>query len=126
VADIHRSRVVAAEPKEVWDVLEVDTGAWGLARRLRRTVNPPAPLRIRVPAHLASNFEALVVRVDDVPGGDGDLWKLVRTFELPQHMRTQLKHRELFPSRSEISRGPMRLVGRPQLSIAGQSSRWLQ
>ncbi len=65
------------------NMLEGDTGASGLARRLRRTVNPPAPLRIRVPAHVASNFEGLVVRVDDVPGGDDHLWKLVRTFDDP-------------------------------------------
>jgi arylsulfatase A-like enzyme len=65
------------------NILEGDTGASGVARRLRRTVNPPAPLRIRVPAHVASNFEGLVVRVDDVPGGDGHLWKLVRTFDDP-------------------------------------------
>ncbi len=59
------------------NMLEGDTGASGLARRLKRTVNPPAPLRIRVPAHTASNFEGLVVRVD------GQLWKLVRTFDDP-------------------------------------------
>ena len=44
------------------NMLEVDTGASGLARRLKRTVNPSAPLCIRVPAHTASNFEGLVVR----------------------------------------------------------------
>ena len=65
------------------NILEGDTVASGLARRLKRTVNPPAPLRIRVPAHTASNFEGLVVRVDDVPGGEGHLWKLVRTFDDP-------------------------------------------
>lgn len=65
------------------NVLEGDTGASGLARRLKRTVNPPAPLRIRVPAYTASNFEGLVVRVDGVPGGAGHLWKLVRTFDDP-------------------------------------------
>jgi hypothetical protein len=32
---------------------------------------------------VASNFEGLVVRVDDVPGGEGHLWKLVRTFDDP-------------------------------------------
>ena len=65
------------------NMLEGDSGASGLARRLKRTVNPPAPLRIRVPAHTASNFEGLVVRVDDIPGGEGHLWKLVRTFDDP-------------------------------------------
>jgi arylsulfatase A-like enzyme len=67
------------------NMLEGDTGASGLARRLKRTVNPPAPLRIRVPAHTASNFEGLVVRVEDASatGGAGHLWKLVRTFDDP-------------------------------------------
>ena len=59
------------------NMLEGDSGASGLARRLKRTVNPPAPLRIRIPAHVGSNFEGLVVRVD------GRLWKLVRTFDDP-------------------------------------------
>lgn len=67
------------------NVLEGDTGASGLARQLGCTVNPPAPLRIRVPAHVPANFEGLVVRVSDVdaPGGTGHLWKLVRTFDDP-------------------------------------------
>jgi arylsulfatase A-like enzyme len=67
------------------NMLEGDSGASGLARRLKRTVNPPAPLRIRVPAHTASNFEGLVLRVDDATasGGAGHLWKLVRTFDDP-------------------------------------------
>jgi arylsulfatase A-like enzyme len=59
------------------NMLEGDSGASAVARRLRRTSNPPGPLRIRVPAHVASNFEGLVVRVDD------HLWKLVRTFDDP-------------------------------------------
>jgi arylsulfatase A-like enzyme len=59
------------------NMLEGDTGASGFARQLGRTTNPPAPLRIRVPAHVASNFEGLVVNVD------GNLWKLVRTFDDP-------------------------------------------
>ncbi|KUH84645.1 sulfatase-like hydrolase/transferase [Mycobacterium sp. IS-1556] len=67
------------------NVLEGDTGASGLARRLKRTTNPPAPLRIRVPEHVATNFEGLVLRVDreDADGGLGHLWKLVRTFDDP-------------------------------------------
>ncbi|MGV0715859.1 sulfatase-like hydrolase/transferase [Mycolicibacterium sp. XJ662] len=65
------------------NVLEGDTLASGLARRLNQTVKPLAPLRIRVPAYVGSNFEGLVVRVDDVPGGEGHLWKLVRTFDDP-------------------------------------------
>lgn len=59
------------------NVLEGDSGASGLARQLGRDVNPPAPLRIRVPVDVAGNFEGLVVRVDD------RLWKLVRTFDDP-------------------------------------------
>ncbi len=67
------------------NMLEGDSGASGLARRLKRTVNPPAPLRIRIPAHTAANFEGLVVRVEDslARGGAGHLWKLVRTFDDP-------------------------------------------
>ena len=65
------------------NMLEGDTGASGFARRVKRTVNPPPPLRIRVPAHVGSNFEGLVIRVDDAAGGDGHLWKLVRTFDDP-------------------------------------------
>ncbi|MBU8813900.1 sulfatase-like hydrolase/transferase [Mycolicibacterium goodii] len=67
------------------NVLEGDTGASGAARQLGRDVKPPAPLRIKVPAHVAANFEGLVVRVDDAdaPGGAGHLWKLVRTFDDP-------------------------------------------
>ena len=62
------------------NMLEGDSGASGLARRLKQTVNPPAPLRIRIPAHTASNFEGLVVQV---AAGAGHLWKLVRTFDDP-------------------------------------------
>ncbi|KQY06458.1 hydrolase [Mycobacterium sp. Root135] len=67
------------------NVLEGDTGASAAARGMGLTVNPPAPLRIRIPAHVASNFEGLVVRVDDADatGGAGHLWKLVRTFDDP-------------------------------------------
>ncbi|KGI69235.1 sulfatase-like hydrolase/transferase [Mycolicibacterium rufum] len=67
------------------NVLEGDTGASGLARMLKLTANVPAPLRIRIPADTAANFEGLVLRVDDdaAPGGDGHLWKLVRSFDDP-------------------------------------------
>ncbi|MET0698684.1 MAG: sulfatase-like hydrolase/transferase [Mycobacterium sp.] len=66
-------------------MLDGDSGASGLGRRLKQTVNPPAPLRIRLPAHVASNFEGLVVTVDDADaaGGAGHLWKLVRSFDDP-------------------------------------------
>lgn len=65
------------------NILEGDNGASITAQQLKQKVNPPAMLRIRVPARVASNFEGLVVRVDDVPGGGGHLWKLTRTFDDP-------------------------------------------
>jgi arylsulfatase A-like enzyme len=77
------------------NVLEGDTGASATARQLGRTVNPPAPLRIKVPANVAANFEGLVLRVEESEapgnppslrspqGGAGHLWKLVRTFDDP-------------------------------------------
>lgn len=67
------------------NVLEGDTGASAAARQLGLAVNPPVPLRIRIPAHVASNFEGLVLRVDDADAatGAGHLWKLVRTFDDP-------------------------------------------
>jgi arylsulfatase A-like enzyme/putative intracellular protease/amidase len=67
------------------NMLEGDTGASGLARKLRRTANPPMPLRIQVAAHAGSSFEAIVARVDaaDAHRGAGHLWKLVRTFDDP-------------------------------------------
>jgi arylsulfatase A-like enzyme len=67
------------------NMLEGDSGASGVGRRLRQTVNPPAPLRIRLPAHVAANFEGLVLRVAEsaAPGGADHLWKLVRCFDDP-------------------------------------------
>ncbi len=73
------------------NMLEGDTGASGLARRLGRAINPPPPLRIRVAAHVAANFEGLVTRLDETPGLDASardgrghhLWKLVRSFDDP-------------------------------------------
>jgi len=59
------------------NMLEGDTGASGVARRLGRTSKPPLPLRVNTPAHVASNFEGLVQRID------GTLWKLVRVFDDP-------------------------------------------
>jgi putative intracellular protease/amidase len=59
------------------NMLEGDTGASGLARRLGRVAKPPPPLRIQVPAHVAANFEAIIARVD------GHTWKLVRSFDDP-------------------------------------------
>lgn len=82
-ADADETRAVYLMTRD--NMLEGDSGASGLARQLKRTVNPPAPLRIRIPAHTASNFEGLVVRVDEATaaGGGGHLWKLVRTFDDP-------------------------------------------
>ena len=65
------------------NMLEGDSGGSGLARTLKQTTNPPVPLRIQIPEYVGSNFEGLVVRVDDVPGSDSHLWKLVRTFDDP-------------------------------------------
>jgi arylsulfatase A-like enzyme len=67
------------------NVLEGDTGASGIARMLRLSANVPRPLRIRIPAHTAANFEGLVLRVDEdaATGGAGHLWKLVRSFDDP-------------------------------------------
>lgn len=59
------------------NMLEGDTGASAIARRLGRAAKPPLPLRISTPAHVASNFEGLVQRID------GTLWKLVRVFDDP-------------------------------------------
>ena len=67
------------------NMLEGDTSASGMARRLGRAAKPPAPMRIRVPAHVGANFEGVVARVpdEDAAGGSGHLWKLVRTFDDP-------------------------------------------
>jgi len=67
------------------NVLEGDSTASALARRMKRAENPPRPLRIQVPAHVPANFEGLVGRVDDgdAEGGHGHLWKIVRTFDDP-------------------------------------------
>ena len=67
------------------NVLEGDSRASALARRIRRDEKVPLPLRIQVPAHVGSNFEGIVSHVpeDDAPGGAGHLWKLVRTFDDP-------------------------------------------
>ena len=61
------------------NMLEGDSGASALARRLKRDAKPPLPLRISVPAHVGSNFEGVVAHVPeaDAPGGAGHLWKLV-------------------------------------------------
>ena len=76
-------RVVYLQTRD--DMLQGDSGASGVARRLGRVARPPMPLRIRVPAHVATSFEGIVARVEEssAPGGAGHLWKLVRTFDDP-------------------------------------------
>ena len=66
-------------------MLAGDTGASGVARARGMTKNPPAPLRIQLPAHVASNVEGVVTTVaeTDATGGGGHRWKLVRTFDDP-------------------------------------------
>lgn len=65
------------------NMLEGDTGASGIARRLGRTEKVPLPLRITTPAHVGANVEALVGRVPTEHGGHDHLWKLVRSFDDP-------------------------------------------
>ena len=66
-------------------MLEGDTGASGVARARGMTENPPAPLRIQLPAHVGTNVEGLITTLveADVPGGGDHRWKLVRTFDDP-------------------------------------------
>ena len=91
------------------NMLEDDTGASGLARRLKRTVNPPVPLCIRMPAHTASNFEGLVVRVDDAPRGAGHLWSWCAPLTIRPpgsnftSRRTASAARRIAPARSTTS-----------------------
>lgn len=58
------------------NMMEGDGSASGIARR-RGQLEPPFPLQIRIPAHAATNVEALVVRHEN------ELWKVVRTFDDP-------------------------------------------
>jgi arylsulfatase A-like enzyme len=76
-------RVVYLQTRD--NMLEGDTGASAVARRIGRTHNPPLPLRIQVPAHVGANFEGLVAHLPeaDVHGGADHLWKVVRTFDDP-------------------------------------------
>ena len=66
------------------NILEGDTGASGLARRLGRADDPPPELRVSVAADVGANIEAMVVPVPDtIPGGHGHLWKVARYFDDP-------------------------------------------
>ena len=78
-----RNRVVYLMTRD--NMPEGDTGANAIARLIGRTDDAPGPLRINVAAHVASNVEGIVCRVDeaDAPGGLGHAWKLVRTFDDP-------------------------------------------
>ncbi len=77
------SRVVYLVTRD--NMPEGDTGASGMARAFGRADDAPGPLRINVPAHVATNVEGIVARVTDdaAPGGEGHLWKLVRSFDDP-------------------------------------------
>jgi len=82
-ADADADRIVYVMTRD--NMPEGDTGASGVAWANGRASDAPGPLRINVPAHVATNFEGIVCRVDDAdaPGGAGHLWKLVRTFDDP-------------------------------------------
>ena len=77
-AAIDRDRPVYIVTRD--NTLEGDSEASGVAQRFDRLKRTPPPLRIRVPAHVAANFEGLVGR--PASGGDS-LWKIVRTFDDP-------------------------------------------
>jgi arylsulfatase A-like enzyme/putative intracellular protease/amidase len=78
-----RSRAVYLMTRD--NMLEGDSGASGLARRLGLADHAVGPLAISVPAFVGANFEGVVAVVDDVDadGGGGHLWKLARTFDDP-------------------------------------------
>ncbi|MFV0316692.1 MAG: sulfatase-like hydrolase/transferase [Microthrixaceae bacterium] len=80
-ADADTERVVYLMTRD--DMPEGDTAASGAARLNHTDGAVPGPLRINVPAYVATNFEGIVARVDDGPGGESHLWKLVRAFDDP-------------------------------------------
>ena len=67
------------------NMMEGDSGASGIARRLGFADRAKGPMLIGVPAHVGSNVEGLVAPVCEqaAPSGGGHLWKLVRTFDDP-------------------------------------------
>ena len=83
-------------------MLEGDTLASGMARALGMNKNPPPPLRIQVPAHVACNFEGIVTLVPQEidEEGKGHLWKIVRAFDDPETWST--------PYVSHLSASPLR------------------
>jgi len=82
-SEADRSRIVYVMTRD--NMPEGDTGASGAARANGRTADAPGLLRINVPAHVATNFEGIVCRIEeaDATGGAGHVWKLVRTFDDP-------------------------------------------
>ncbi len=83
-AEADRERAVYAITRD--NMPEGDSGASGMARRMGRIDSQPPPMRIQVPAHVAANFESIVVRVaeSEAAGGAGHLWKIVRSFDDPE------------------------------------------
>ncbi|MEX0768829.1 MAG: sulfatase-like hydrolase/transferase [Microthrixaceae bacterium] len=67
------------------NVLEGDSSASGLARRLGLEEHARGPLAISVPAYVGANFEGIVAVVtqQDCAAADGHMWKLVRSFDDP-------------------------------------------
>ena len=58
--------------------LEGDTLASAMARRFGQGENPPSPMKIQVPPHVATNFEGIVSDMN------GSLWKITRVFDDPE------------------------------------------
>ncbi len=83
---------VVADPASVPDdavylltrdsMLEGDGNAMAMVARSGRK-EAPFPLQMQVPAHAATNNEAIVVRLAAEVDGVGHLWKLVRNFDDP-------------------------------------------
>jgi len=65
------------------NMMEGDSGASGIARRLGLANHAAGPLVISVASHVGANFEGVVAVVADADGGHDHLWKLVRTFDDP-------------------------------------------
>lgn len=75
VAEPDRGRTVYLMTRD--NILEGDTGASAVARALGLSADPPANMRIEVPADVGANFEGIVTHMD------GHRWKLARTFDDP-------------------------------------------
>ena len=79
---------------------------FGLARRLRRTTKPPLPLRISTPAHVASNFEGLVHRLDGDACGNWCACSTIRRRGPNPACGTSRPAAGLAPTRTEATRCP--------------------